>query len=434
MRGPFALGFVMVAACSLVVDGALDGKEAGSPCQGADDGAGCELEGSAARAVCRAQACTVSVCGDGIVDGDGGEACDDGNDDSGDGCEPVTCAFTCETDADCEDLAVCNGVEVCDEAANTCRPGDPAADELTCTLEDDILGECRAGLCRVIGCGNGLADDGEACDDGNQISNDGCEPDCTVTCFEDADCARLDTTVCDGADTCDTDARVCVGGETLDCDDADACTADSCDPVEGCVNDPLPFDMDMDGHPNLECGGDDCRDDDPTTFGGAEELCADAIDNDCDGMTDESAPFWYFDCDGDGFAPDTNGQTRSCTAPAESDGCGWTTTRPVDLDNTDCNDGNAAVFPGQRAYSTMPIPGATAAVDFDYDCDGDEVASAPIWSSSALSCTRTVTGCSKRSYWAVGACGALMTHYNCEPERFTGSCAYVQRRRAKECR
>ena len=33
---------------------------------------------------------------------------------------------------------------------------------------------------------------------------------------------------------------VCPDGTPLDCDDADACTTDSCEAVQGCVNDPIP--------------------------------------------------------------------------------------------------------------------------------------------------------------------------------------------------
>ncbi|GMV40003.1 MAG: hypothetical protein AMXMBFR64_17190 [Myxococcales bacterium] len=61
-------------------------------------------------------------CGNGVSEG--GEACDDGNQDTGDGCEP------------------------------------------DCTLTPD--------------CGNGVVEAGEACDDGNEVSGDGCSADCAV--------------------------------------------------------------------------------------------------------------------------------------------------------------------------------------------------------------------------------------------------------------
>jgi Dictyostelium (slime mold) repeat len=33
---------------------------------------------------------------------------------------------------------------------------------------------------------------------------------------------------------------VCAGPTALDCEDGNACTADSCDPISGCVNDDAP--------------------------------------------------------------------------------------------------------------------------------------------------------------------------------------------------
>ena len=74
-----------------------------------------------------------STCGDGIVDG--GEQCDDGNTQDGDGCSS------------------------------------------SCALEQN--------------CGDGVVNPGEECDDGNWDDGDGCSSNCTIetgsTCIQDAD-------------------------------------------------------------------------------------------------------------------------------------------------------------------------------------------------------------------------------------------------------
>jgi hypothetical protein len=96
--------------------------------------------------------------------------------------------------------------------------------------------------------------------------------------------------------------------------------------------------------------------------------------------TDEIAPVWYPDCDKDTFAPASATGTPNCTAPAAAPpGCtggGWTPKAPGP-GTTDCFDTDAAVHPmtateNNAAWSSKAIPGATTAVDYDYNCDGTE--------------------------------------------------------------
>ncbi len=56
-------------------------------------------------------------------------------------------------------------------------------------------------------------------------------------------------------------------------------------------------DCDIDGHDALECGGDDCDDDNPEVYDGAPELC-DGLDNNCNGDIPDDEK----DLDEDGFA------------------------------------------------------------------------------------------------------------------------------------
>lgn len=84
-------------------------------------------------------------------------------------------------------------------------------------------------------CGDGVVDDGEACDAGpeNGVDPCGCQPGCVwaapATACEDGDLCTLGD-ACDGR-------GACLPGTPPDCDDGDACTTDTCDPATGaCVS------------------------------------------------------------------------------------------------------------------------------------------------------------------------------------------------------
>jgi cysteine-rich repeat protein len=84
-------------------------------------------------------------------------------------------------------------------------------------------------------CGNGHLTIDEQCDDGNTIAGDCCSATCQ---FEAATTSCNDELVCTINNTCDG-AGVCSEGDSSPCDDADPCTADSCDEASGCLNTPI---------------------------------------------------------------------------------------------------------------------------------------------------------------------------------------------------
>jgi hypothetical protein len=121
-------------------------------------------------------------------------------------------------------------------------------------------------------------------------------------CRTAGDCGRLDI-FCDGEESCDLTYPDPVTGEgccvvTPACPEpADPCMGYACiEETQVCVSGPL--DGDGDGSPaafvtdgegtEKACeGGSDCDDDDESIHPGAEEAC-DEVDNDCDGLADES--------------------------------------------------------------------------------------------------------------------------------------------------
>jgi uncharacterized protein YebE (UPF0316 family) len=111
----------------------------------------------------------------------------------------------------------------------------------------------------------------------------------------------------------------------------------------------------------------DCNDQNPAVFPGQAESC-NAIDDDCDAFVDEGALLvFYRDQDGDGFGSAAN-TTKACQMPA-----GFVTS------STDCNDQNAAVFPGAPELCNGVDDDCDAFVDegallvFYRDQDGDGV-------------------------------------------------------------
>ncbi len=338
----------------------------------ADEGTQCELADAEGNHYCIAGNCTASRCGDGILDTDAEEVCDDGNTDDGDGCEN-DCTYSCVEDAECDDSNFCNGDESCGED-HYCVAGTNAADGLDCGTDRS----CNAGRCVPIGCGDGVVSSTEQCDDSNLEDGDGCDSDCTFTCEADEECNDLNA--CNGEETCNPDTHTCVAGEALNCDDENACTADSCDPESGkCINELIDEDGDKHASESLGSCGDDCDDSDATVYAGAEELC-DNKDNNCNGDKDETAPTWYVDCDGDGYAKTGAVSIKQCDAPSpptaycEAGQAGqWIALAPGP-GTTDCWDKSPAVRPmtateSNSAWSSSAIAGQSTQFDYDYNCD-----------------------------------------------------------------
>lgn len=154
-----------------------------------DDGNGMSGDGCAARCqievgyTCDAGACAYAVrCGDGRIEND--ERCEDGNTDGGDGCDPLCQleqGWRCPLPttrclaARCGD-GLGRGLEECDDA--NVKPGDGC--DATCRIEPGFACPPTGGVCNVAMCGDHVTHPTESCDDGNLDFDDGCTPVCTA--------------------------------------------------------------------------------------------------------------------------------------------------------------------------------------------------------------------------------------------------------------
>ncbi len=124
-------------------------------------------------------------CGDGSVQEDSGEECDDGNAINEDACtnecQVPTCGdgFTQEGE-ECDDGNTLDSDECTSECLfATCGDGYIQPGE-SCDDGNDVDDDSCTNDCRLASCGNGALDDGEQCDDGNTEDDDGCSSHCIL--------------------------------------------------------------------------------------------------------------------------------------------------------------------------------------------------------------------------------------------------------------
>jgi len=141
--------------------------------------------------------------------------------------------------------------------------------------------------------------------------------------------------------------------------------AGDCDDMNTQISGPITYysDMDSDSYGDLATAqvlcqnpgagfvivAGDCNDNNALINPVATEIC-DGVDNDCDGVVDDSLVFamYYVDADGDGFGDEATG-VEQCSQPQNTITTGG-----------DCDDANDQIYPG-----------ATEVCDgFDNDCDG----------------------------------------------------------------
>ncbi len=158
-------------------------------------------------------------------------------------------------------------------------------------------------------------------------------------------CTQPAGSVLDATDCDDTNAAVFPGATEI-CDGLDNDCNDQID--EGLAVMTYYVDSDGDGFGDTNISIDtclaisgyviddtDCNDNDASIFPGAAEVC-DGLDNDCNNLIDDglTVTTYYMDNDGDGFG-DASISIDTCQAIS-----GYV------IDDTDCNDNDANIFPG----------------------------------------------------------------------------------------
>lgn len=238
--------------------------------------------------------------------------------------------------------------------------GDPATEIQTCQAPEGYVGDgrdCNDADARIN------PDANESCADTEDLNCDGAiggedgDGDGVSIC---SDCDDSNNTVYDGApeicDNLDNNCNGLVDDEAVDQrnfyldNDGDG-YGDPSQSISGCV--------DVPGYV-FETG--DCDDNNTAVSPGTPEIC-DGMDNDCSGGIDDGAVdirAWYMDADGDGDGDLSSPAQLACDQPASSA-----------LTNTDCDDGNAAIYGG--AFEICD--------GYDNDCNGgtDDVSIPPVW-------------------------------------------------------
>ena len=312
-------------------------------------------------------------------------------------CSDSTEALSTDPDGDCNDSNAaihpgasevvgdgidqdCNNQETCyadldndgyrPDSSSTVTSADLDCSDSTEAISTDPTGDCNDSNAAIHPGATEIVGDGVDQDCNNQetcyadLDDDGYRPDASSTVISaDADCSdSTEALSADPTGDCnDSNAAIHPGATEIvadgidqDCDSDELCYQDSDGDLYGSSSTVLD-----DG--NLSCNdtgesdnNTDCNDGNSGVNPGATEIVGDGVDQNCD-----SQELCYTDLDNDGYRPDGSSTTASadldCSDPSEA-----SATDPTG----DCNDNDAAVYPGAAE---------TVGDGVDQDCDGNEL-------------------------------------------------------------
>lgn len=133
----------------------------------------------------------------------------------------------------------------------------------------------------------GPCNDDTQCDDAIACTIDTCDESLSRCRHSPDDATCQNGVYCDGVERCDAKLG-CRLGVPVACSDGDVCTIDSCLEVTGACQHVLR-DADGDGSPDGHCiANGDCNDNDPRIGPQVTEVCQNKLDDDCDKMVDEA--------------------------------------------------------------------------------------------------------------------------------------------------